>query len=56
VTDAVNDYLAPIRARREEYGQDRAYLRQILNEGNERARVMADATLAEVRAAMNTDY
>lgn len=56
VTEAVNDYLAPIRARRAEYAQDRAFLRHTLREGNERARDVADATLAEVRAAMNSDY
>jgi tryptophanyl-tRNA synthetase len=56
VTEAVNEYLAPIRARRTEYARDRAYLRQALREGNERARAMADATLAEVRAAMNNNY
>ncbi|MET8248050.1 tryptophan--tRNA ligase [Streptomyces sp. NPDC005202] len=56
VTEAVNEYLAPIRARRTEYAQDRAYLRQILREGNERARAVADATLAEVRTAMNSHY
>lgn len=56
VTEAVNEYLAPIRARRSEYARDRAYLRRILREGNERARAVADATLAEVRAAMNSHY
>lgn len=56
VTDSVNEYLAPIRARRAEYAQDRAYLRQTLREGNERARAVADATLTEVRAAMNSHY
>lgn len=56
VTEAVNEYLAPIRARRAEYAQDRARLRQILREGNERARAVADATLVEVRAAMNCRY
>ncbi|WP_425849166.1 tryptophan--tRNA ligase [Micromonospora sp. WMMD723] len=56
VTESVNEYLAPIRARRAEYGQDRAHLRAVLSEGNERARAVADATLAEVRAAMNTCY
>ncbi|MFC7831048.1 tryptophan--tRNA ligase [Streptomyces sp. NPDC057375] len=56
VTEAVNEYLAPIRARRAEYAQNRAYLRQTLREGNERARSVADATLAEVRTAMNSDY
>ncbi|MGF1425948.1 tryptophan--tRNA ligase [Kitasatospora sp. LaBMicrA B282] len=56
VTDAVNEYLAPIRARRAEFVADRGYLRQVLREGNERARAVADATLAEVRAAMNSDF
>ncbi|WP_225846499.1 tryptophan--tRNA ligase [Streptomyces sp. HPF1205] len=54
VTEAVNDYLAPIRARRQEYAQDRAYLRRIVREGNERATAIAERTLAEVRAAMNS--
>ncbi|GHH73095.1 tryptophan--tRNA ligase [Streptosporangium violaceochromogenes] len=56
VTEAVNECLAPIRARRAEYARDRAYLRQVLREGNERARGVADATLAEVRTAMNSRY
>ena len=56
VTEAVNEYLAPIRARRTEFAQDRTFLRQTLREGNERARAVADATLAEVRAAMDSHY
>ncbi|MBW6437120.1 tryptophan--tRNA ligase [Actinoplanes hulinensis] len=56
VTEAVNEYLAPIRARRAEYARDRAHLRTVLREGNERARAVADTTLAEVRAAMNSHY
>ncbi len=56
VTESVNEYLAPIRARRAEYAQDRGFLRRTLSEGNERARAVADATLAEVRAAMRSDY
>ncbi|OIJ96245.1 tryptophan--tRNA ligase [Streptomyces monashensis] len=56
VTEAVNEYLAPIRARRSEYARDRAFLQRTLREGNERARAVADATLAEVRAAMNSHY
>ncbi|MDQ1740732.1 MAG: tryptophanyl-tRNA synthetase [Pseudonocardiales bacterium] len=51
VTDAVNDLLAPIRARRAEYGPDDAVA--ILRRGADRAREIADATLAEVNAAMN---
>jgi tryptophanyl-tRNA synthetase len=56
VTEAVNEYLVPVRARRTEYARDRAFLRRTLREGNERARAVADATLAEVRAAMNSHY
>lgn len=56
VTESVNDYLAPIRARREAYAQDRALVRDVLRAGNERAGAIADATLKEVRAAMNADY
>lgn len=56
VTEAVNERLAPIRSRRTEYAKDRAHLRRILREGNERARAVADATLAEVRTAMNSRY
>jgi tryptophanyl-tRNA synthetase len=56
VTEAVNEYLAPIRARRNEYARDRAYLREILREGNERATAVANSTLTEVRTAMNSHY
>lgn len=56
VTDAVNGYFAPIRARRAEYARDRGYLRQVLRAGNERANEIAEATLQEVRVAMNSDY
>ncbi|NUW32437.1 tryptophan--tRNA ligase [Nonomuraea sp. SMC257] len=56
VTEAVNEFLAPIRARRTELAQDRTHLRRVLREGNERANAVADATLAEVRTAMNSHY
>ncbi|MFB9903524.1 tryptophan--tRNA ligase [Allokutzneria oryzae] len=56
VTEAVNEYLAPIRARRADLARDRGYLRQVLREGNERANAIADKTLAEVRHAMRSLY
>ncbi|MEW2454010.1 tryptophan--tRNA ligase [Streptomyces albus] len=56
VTEAVNEHLAPVRARRREFAQDRAYLRRTLSEGNERAGEIADTTLAEVRTAMKNQY
>jgi tryptophanyl-tRNA synthetase len=52
VTDAVNERLAPVRARRAEYAQDMAYVRSVLRTGNERANAVAEATLAEVRGVM----
>jgi tryptophanyl-tRNA synthetase len=56
VTEAVNEYLAPIRARRARYAHERAYIRQVLREGIERADAVAETTLNEVRAAMNALY
>jgi tryptophanyl-tRNA synthetase len=56
VTEAVNEYLAPIRVRRTEYEQDRGYVRNVLRQGNERANAVADATLDEVRVAMSSSY
>ena len=56
VTAAVNETLAPIRARRAEYARDLGYVRQVLREGNERAGAIATATLDEVRTAMGTRY
>ena len=52
VTESVNEFLRPIRARRAELIDDRAHLRGVLAEGNERANAIADRTLDEVRAAM----
>ncbi|WHM37847.1 tryptophan--tRNA ligase [Streptomyces sp. BPTC-684] len=52
VTEAVNTYLAPMRARRAEYAQDLSYVHEVLREGNKRANAIAETTLDEVRAAM----
>ncbi|MFI6943634.1 tryptophan--tRNA ligase [Streptomyces sp. NPDC050418] len=56
VTEAVNTFMAPLRARRAEYAGDRAYLRKVLHQGNLRATEIAEATLDEVRHAMGTSY
>lgn len=55
-TEAVNEMLAPIRARRAELAGDEGYLLEVLRQGNERANAVADATLAEVREAMQMVY
>ena len=56
VTEAVNEGLAGHRARRAELLADLPHLRGLLTEGNARANAVADATLAEVRTAMQMVY
>jgi tryptophanyl-tRNA synthetase len=56
VTAAVNETLAPVRARRAGYACDLGYVRQVLRDGNGRAAAIAAATLDEVRAAMGMRY
>ncbi|MEE8715859.1 MAG: tryptophan--tRNA ligase [Coriobacteriales bacterium] len=56
VTDAVNDYLAPIRERRHRYEQDLDYVKDVLHEGNRKMNEIANRTLDEVRAAMGMVY
>ena len=56
VTEAVNEYFAPIRARREELAQDMDYVKDVLHEGNRKANEVANATLAEVNEAMGMVY
>jgi tryptophanyl-tRNA synthetase len=56
VTMAVNEMLAPVRARRAEYARDLGYVRQVLRDGNEHAEAIAAATLDQVRAAMGMRY
>lgn len=56
VTEAVNEYFAPLRARRAELAADPAVVRTILRDGNTRANELAHATLREVRAAMGMRY
>jgi tryptophanyl-tRNA synthetase len=56
VTESVNEFLRPIRARRAELAADPGYLRSVLAKGNAVAGVVADRTLAQVAAAMGTTY
>ncbi|MGE5251330.1 MAG: tryptophan--tRNA ligase [Bacteroidota bacterium] len=49
---SMNNYLAPLRERRREFGSHPARLMQILYRGTERARPIARATLEEVLAKM----
>jgi tryptophanyl-tRNA synthetase len=56
VTDAVNDSLAGHRARRADLARDPAYVTAVLREGNARATLVAERTLATVRAVMGMSY
>lgn len=54
--DAIQDEVAPIRSRVEEYGKDRTTIKKIITEGNEAARAVVSDTLNEVRRAMKITY
>lgn len=56
VTEAVNEYLAPIRERREAIAAKPGYVEEILHEGNRKANEIANETLDEVREAMHMVY
>jgi tryptophanyl-tRNA synthetase len=56
VTDALNEELKPVRARREALARDRQVVADVLRRGIATANEVAEATLREVRAAMQMDY
>ncbi|MFZ1381256.1 MAG: tryptophan--tRNA ligase [Scrofimicrobium sp.] len=56
VTEAVNEALAPVRARRQELAADTTYIHEVLAAGNEKANEEANRTLGEVRQAMAMIY
>ena len=48
--------LAPIRARRQDLGRQPEQILRMLEEGTERGRAVARATVSEARRAMHLDY
>ncbi len=52
----LQDMLAPIRARREEFAKDRGQVLQILKEGTMKAREVAAQTTDEVKKALGLSY
>ena len=56
VTEAVNEHLRPIRRRRAELARDPGHLLDVLARGNATANRVAEATLDQVRQAMDMDY
>jgi tryptophanyl-tRNA synthetase len=53
LTEAINEYLRPIREKRGQLEKDPEYIRSVLLNGVDRARELAQVTLNEVREAMN---
>lgn len=56
VIEAVQAELAPIRERAKEYEENIGLVRNIINEGNDKARDVARQTLSEVRQVMGLEY
>jgi tryptophanyl-tRNA synthetase len=53
LTEALNDYLRPLRTKRQDLEAHPDYIRQVLRKGIEQARQVASETLEEVREAMH---
>ncbi|MFA7482386.1 MAG: tryptophan--tRNA ligase [Vulcanimicrobiota bacterium] len=56
VTEALNEYLKDLRAKRTELAKDETLVRRVLNAGVEKARAVAIETLDEVRQVMNMTF
>jgi len=56
VTEAVNEHLRPVRARRRELAADRQYLQAVLRRGNDHASAIAEGTLRSVHELMHMAY
>lgn len=56
VIDAILEEIKPIQARAKEYENDKGLVRNIINEGGEKARDIARQTMIEVRTAMGLGY
>lgn len=56
LNDVLQETLAPIRARREEFARDPHYVYDIILEGTKVANEKAEKTLARVKAQMKIDY
>jgi len=56
LADVINGILEPIRQRRAELMSRPDYIKQVLHEGTQQARMVAQQTMEEVKAAMKLDY
>ena len=56
LVDSISSALSPMRERAQQYIDDPALVRNIIADGNERARKLASETMRDVREAMGLDY
>ena len=56
LTESLNTFFAPLRARRAELAKNSGYIASVLKKGTARANAEAESTLAEVRNAMGMVY
>lgn len=56
LTEVLENFIGPIRTRREDLAKDPAQVMKIIREGTQRGRIKAAATMSEVRQAMKLDY
>jgi len=53
---SIGETLNPIRERAQQYIDDPALVRNIIADGNDKARKLASETMRDVREAMGLDY
>ena len=54
--EVLNEFLSPIRKKREELAKDKGEILSLLKGGTERAREVTERTLQEVKSAMKIDF
>lgn len=56
LNSVMQEFLEPIRTRREEFEKDKSYLMEVLKKGTEHAVEVSNKTVAEIRSAIGIDY
>ena len=56
LVEVLEEFLEPIRRRRDKFEKERGLVERILKEGTDKARKEAEKTLADVKRAMKIDY
>ena len=53
---AINNFLDPIREKRNKYENDISFVNECIEEGSAKGKVTADKTMSEVREKMGLNY